>query len=153
MITATARSPEPLHSSAWRSRKLSAMTSSSTGGALPARHSSVKAHTHTQRHARWPGNGLYQHAHTLPRKQADRRRRWGTRAQTRNARKWATLPGRLQERAQTQTQGRGALRKSRKKNKNLKQHCSPPVSKLDTPLVPLFPPPPLPRHRGTPSGS
>lgn len=34
------------------------MTSSSPGGALPARHSSLKTHTHS------PGNGLYQHTHT-----------------------------------------------------------------------------------------
>lgn len=34
------------------------MTSSSPGGALPARHSSLKTHTHS------PGNGLYQHTQT-----------------------------------------------------------------------------------------
>lgn len=39
-------------------RKQSAVTSSSPGGALPARHSSLKTHTHS------PGNGLYQHTHT-----------------------------------------------------------------------------------------
>lgn len=59
VLTTHREAEESACSTGSENRKLSAMTSPSPGGALPARHSSLKTHTHLS------GNGLYQNTHLL----------------------------------------------------------------------------------------